>query len=164
MTNPFVGALMIVTELISKSPSRSVSFSGTLTLTGTPVSVDSESSTATGGAVIVTVTRAISHCTSASQISYSKVSVPTKLALGVYVTTPVAGLTDTDPLVGLVTIETLVRSRLLSGSVSFAGTSITRSVLAKPAAESSIAIGTVLVVMVIVTVAVSHSPSVSHIS
>ncbi|MNE18030.1 hypothetical protein D3C80_1110350 [compost metagenome] len=66
--------------------------------------------------------------------------------------------TVTVPFEGGVTIVTLVSSRLPSGSVSFAGTSMTIEVSSSVVAVSSFATGGLLTgSTVIITIAVSHN-------
>src|SRR6188508_2494145 len=138
-TVPLAGA--VTPEIVSGSPSGSLSFVSTLTVTGWPDAVVAASSTATGGrlgcASTVTVTAAVLVPPWPSLIEYVNRSVPENPAAGVYVTALPA--TVAVPLAGGVT--PLIAKTSRSGSMSLASTSTLTGCANAVVAMSSTATG-----------------------
>src|ERR1700730_6216125 len=138
-TLPWVGPERTVTLVGSRLPSGSESFARSGMTTGVSSGVVAESLTAAGGSftgTTWTVTMAVSQFPAVSQTRYVNWSLPLKPAAGVYVTTPVAGVTDVVPCAGAEVTVTVVGSRLPSGSVSWARTAIATGVSSPVAAAS----------------------------
>src|SRR5688572_27370332 len=127
---------------VSVSPSTSVPLPSTSKVTAVSSSVTAVSSAATGSSftgATLTVTVAVASKPRPSEIVYVKLSVPEKLASGVYVTVLSSVLTTTVPCSPSVALVTVSVSP--SASVSLATTSVATGVSSSVAARSFSATG-----------------------
>ena len=136
---PFDGCVMVGTE--SGSPKISESFVSTAIVTAKSSFVTMLSGMVTGTSLIMTVTRAVSHNSARSQISYEKLSGPKNIMFVRAYSMSVPGRTVAVPLVGVMASATGLVPRSPSRSMSLASTSTMTTNCSNAITLSSMAAG-----------------------